>query len=66
MYLRGSLGVVIHYVKKILVCKKDFVLRLVVNYCRLNVITVSLPFYMRAIEEVVDKLGNSKYFGNFI
>ncbi len=42
--------------------KKDGGLRIVVDFRRLNDITVKDPFYMPTIEEIVNKLGNAKFF----
>ncbi len=42
--------------------KKDGGIRLVVDYRKLNQVTVTLPFYMPTITEITDKLGNAKYF----
>ncbi len=44
--------------------KKDGGLRIVIDYRKLNAVTVKKPFYMPTIEEVVGKLSVAKFIPN--
>ena len=48
----------------VIVRKKDGLMRLCVDYCRLNAKTVRDAFPSPRIEESLDAVGNAKWFSN--
>ncbi len=61
-----DLGIIVHSQSSwcsppIPVKKKDGTIHIVVDFCKLNTITVAEPFYMPSTEEEIARLGATKY-----